>query len=173
MQEIAYAKINLALHVRRRAPDGYHHIETLFAFAEEGDRLSVTEGEELSLEGEGEFAASLPPPEANIILAAARALRQRFAITRGAALRLDKRLPVAAGIGGGSADAAAALRLLQRWWELPHEPDALLEIARSLGAAATSMPTVGRARVEIDFPPRPIVSCSLPMVSAFAVGSAH
>jgi 4-diphosphocytidyl-2-C-methyl-D-erythritol kinase len=134
MQEIAFAKINLALHVRRRAPDGYHHIETLFAFAEEGDRLSVAEGEELSLEGEGEFAASLPPTEANIVLAAAQALRQRYSIVRGAALRLDKRLPVAAGIGGGSADAAAALRLLQRWWELPHEPEALLEIGRSLGA---------------------------------------
>lgn len=134
MQEIAFAKINLALHVRRRAPDGYHQIETLFAFAEEGDRLSVAEGEELSLEGEGEFAASLPPAETNIVLAAARALRERYGVALGAALRLDKRLPVAAGIGGGSADAAAALRLLQRWWQLPHEPEALLEIARSLGA---------------------------------------
>lgn len=134
MQEIAFAKINLALHVRRRAPDGYHHIETLFAFAEEGDRLSVAEGEELSLEGEGEFAASLPPAEANIMFAAAEALRRRYAVARGASLRLDKRLPVAAGIGGGSADAAAALRLLQRWWQLPHEPEALLEIGRSLGA---------------------------------------
>jgi 4-diphosphocytidyl-2-C-methyl-D-erythritol kinase len=134
MQEIAYAKINLALHVRRRGPDGYHHIETLFAFAEEGDRLAVSEGAELTLEGEGEFAASLPSAEANIVLAAARELRQRYAVSRGAALRLDKRLPVAAGIGGGSADAAAALRLLQRWWDLPSEPEALLEIARSLGA---------------------------------------
>lgn len=134
MQEIAFAKINLALHVRRRAADGYHHIETLFAFAEEGDRLSVSEGEELSLEGEGEFAASLPPAGANIVLAAAQALRQRYAVARGASLRLEKRLPVAAGIGGGSADAAAALRLLQRWWELPHEPEVLLEIARGLGA---------------------------------------
>jgi 4-diphosphocytidyl-2-C-methyl-D-erythritol kinase len=134
MEEIAYAKINLALHVRGRAPDGYHRIETLFAFAEEGDRLVVSEGEELSLDGEGEFAASLPPAGANIVLAAARALRQRYAVSRGAALRLDKRLPVAAGIGGGSADAAAALRLLQRWWRLPHEPEALLAIGRTLGA---------------------------------------
>jgi len=134
MEEIAFAKINLALHVRQRTPGGYHHIETLFAFAEEGDRLSVAEGEELSLVAGGAFAASLPPADANIVLAAARALRQRYSIARGAALRLDKRLPVAAGIGGGSADAAAALRLLQRWWQLPHEPEALLEIGRTLGA---------------------------------------
>jgi 4-diphosphocytidyl-2-C-methyl-D-erythritol kinase len=134
MEEIAFAKINLALHVRSRAPDGYHRIETLFAFAEDGDRLSVAEGEELSLAAEGEFAAFLPLAGANIILAAAQALRRRYGIARGAALRLDKRLPVAAGLGGGSADAAAALRLLLRWWQVPREAAALLEIGRTLGA---------------------------------------
>jgi len=70
----------------------------------------------------------------NLVLKAAEALRDRYGVANGAALTLDKRLPVAAGIGGGSADAAAALRLLVRWWELPFEEDVLLDIAGRLGA---------------------------------------
>ena len=132
MIETAYAKINLALHVRERLADGYHRIETLFAFAKDGDRLSVVAGDGLSLRVEGRFAAQLGAVEDNLVLKAARALRARLGPVRGAALILDKRLPVASGIGGGSADAAAALRLLARWWgggerECP-------AIARALGA---------------------------------------
>ncbi|MDB5697288.1 MAG: 4-diphosphocytidyl-2-C-methyl-D-erythritol kinase [Alphaproteobacteria bacterium] len=134
MEEIAYAKINLALHVRRRAADGYHDIETIFAFAEGGDRLSVAAGEGLNLDVAGEFAAVLPPSSDNIILKAANALRGRYGVAEGAALRLDKKLPVAAGIGGGSADAAAVLRLLARWWKLPVDAHELIEIGRQLGA---------------------------------------
>lgn len=106
MQEVAYAKINLALHVRAREPDGYHRIETIFAFAEDGDVLTARPGERLSLEITGPFAADLPGDPDNLVLKAARALGVSAALT------LDKRLPVASGIGGGSADAAAALRLL-------------------------------------------------------------
>lgn len=134
MQETAYAKINLALHVRERLPDGYHHIETLFAFAEDGDVLHVDDAEELTLQVEGPFAQALGSTEDNLVVRAAEALRARHGVGKGAALTLDKRLPVAAGIGGGSADAAAALRLLVRWWDIPAAEDDLLDIARSLGA---------------------------------------
>lgn len=134
MKETAYAKINLALHVRERLPDGYHRIETLFAFAEDGDELSVASSDALTLALEGPFARALGPSEDNLVLKAANALRARYGVTGGAALKLDKRLPVASGIGGGSADAAAALRLLTRWWNVPAEEDELVEIAAELGA---------------------------------------
>jgi 4-diphosphocytidyl-2-C-methyl-D-erythritol kinase len=133
MEETAYAKVNLALHVRARMPDGYHSIETLFAFCEDGDRLSVAEGEGISLRVTGPFADSLETND-NLVLRAARALATRYRVEGGAALLLDKRLPVASGIGGGSADAAAALRLLLRWWGLPREEERLIEIGRDLGA---------------------------------------
>ena len=131
MEEIAYAKVNLALRVRGRRPDGYHELDTLFAFAEDGDILSVAEGEGLSLRITGEFADRLGDPEDNLVLRAARLLDGG---ERGAALTLDKRLPVAAGIGGGSADAAAALRLLVRWWGLGLGHAELLALAGRLGA---------------------------------------
>ena len=134
MEETAYAKINLALHVRARRPDGYHDIETVFAFAEDGDRLSVTESEGLALEVTGPFVGGLAGERDNLVLRAARQLRERFHVAAGARLTLDKRLPVAAGIGGGSADAAAALRLLARWWQLDASEAALLDIAAGLGA---------------------------------------
>ncbi len=132
MEEVAYAKINLALHVRERRPDGYHRIETIFAFAEDGDRLSVSKSDEVRLDVRGPFAAALEGE--NLVLRAAEALRARFDARHGAALSLDKRLPVASGIGGGSADAAAALRLLDRWWGLGASEAELLSIAASLGA---------------------------------------
>ncbi|HEX8623958.1 MAG TPA: 4-(cytidine 5'-diphospho)-2-C-methyl-D-erythritol kinase [Allosphingosinicella sp.] len=133
MHETAYAKLNLALHVRGRQADGYHRIETAFAFAEDGDLLSVAEGDGISLQVVGPFAAALKVDD-NIVLTAANALRDRGRVSAGAALTLDKRLPVASGIGGGSADAAAALRLLLRWWRLSLSEDSVGEIAAALGA---------------------------------------
>jgi 4-diphosphocytidyl-2-C-methyl-D-erythritol kinase len=130
MEEIAYAKINLALRVRGKRADGYHHLDTLFAFGEDGDRLSVDAGEGISLRVEGPFAGDLAGVEDNLVLRAARLLGDG----RGAALTLDKRLPVASGIGGGSADAAAALRLLCRWWKLDLAQEDLLDLARRIGA---------------------------------------
>ncbi|MET1113033.1 MAG: 4-(cytidine 5'-diphospho)-2-C-methyl-D-erythritol kinase, partial [Allosphingosinicella sp.] len=94
MHETAFAKLNLALHVRAREPDGYHRIETAFAFAEDGDRMSVAAGDGIGLRVTGPFAASLEG-EDNIVLTAAKALSGRFGMARGAALTLDKRLPVA------------------------------------------------------------------------------
>jgi 4-diphosphocytidyl-2-C-methyl-D-erythritol kinase len=123
LEEIAYAKINLALHVRGLEADGYHRLETIFAFAEDGDRLSVAAADTLSLETKGPFAAALSGD--NLVLQAAEALRGACNVSRGAALSLNKRLPSHQGIGGGSADAAAALRLLRRFWKLD-APDSLL-----------------------------------------------
>lgn len=134
MEEAAFAKINLALHVRAREADGYHRIETVFAFCEDGDRLRVEPGEGLSLATAGPFADALVGEEDNLVLSAARALKERYRVSAGARLVLDKRLPVAAGLGGGSADAAAALRLLARWWSIEAGEDALLDIAAQLGA---------------------------------------
>ena len=134
MEETAYAKINLALHVRGQESDGYHRIETLFAFAEDGDRLRVEQGDGLTLRIEGPFAEGLSVGPDNLVRCAAEALRTRYGVTAGAALTLDKRLPVASGIGGGSADAAATLRLLARWWELDPGEEALIEIGADLGA---------------------------------------
>jgi 4-diphosphocytidyl-2-C-methyl-D-erythritol kinase len=130
MEEIAYAKINLALRVLGRRADGYHDVDTLFAFARDGDRLRVDAADELSLRVTGPFASDLADDEDNLVLRAARRLRG----DRGAALTLDKRLPVASGIGGGSADAAAALRLLSRWWGLNLGEDELSAVAREIGA---------------------------------------
>jgi 4-diphosphocytidyl-2-C-methyl-D-erythritol kinase len=134
LQEVAYAKLNLALHVRAREADGYHRIETVFAFCEDGDRLEVREGEELSLDVAGPFGHELSSGEDNLVMLAARGLAERFAVTRGAALILEKRLPVSAGLGGGSADAAAVLRLLSRWWGIAPGDDELLALAAELGA---------------------------------------
>lgn len=132
--ETAYAKINLALHVRAREADGYHRIETLFAFAEDGDELTVEPATALILKVTGPFGELLVDQPTNLVIEAARALRDAYGVRTGAAIRLEKRLPIASGIGGGSADAAAALRLLARYWGLPDEPERIDRIARALGA---------------------------------------
>lgn len=132
--EVAFAKINLALHVRAREPDGYHRLETLFAFARDGDLLTATPSDRLSLEVDGPFGAGLSNDDDNLVLRAARAVQAHFGIREGAALRLDKRLPIASGIGGGSADAAAAMRLLARLWSLDASDPAFETIAAGLGA---------------------------------------
>ncbi len=131
--ETAYAKINLALHVRNRLPNGYHELETIFAFLDAGDLISVQPGDGVTLEISGPFAEGLSTSD-NLVVEAARRLVEKSNVTRGARLRLDKRLPVASGIGGGSADAAATLRLLNRFWGLDHDVAALAEIAKPLGA---------------------------------------
>lgn len=134
MHETAYAKLNLALHVRGREAGGYHRIETVFAFCADGDVLAVGPGEGLTLRIAGRFAKGLSAGEDNLVLRAARALGEAAGTDRGAALVLDKSLPVASGIGGGSADAAAALRLLCRWWEVDPGEETLHAIGAGLGA---------------------------------------
>lgn len=144
-REIAPAKLNLALHVRGKRPDGRHDIETVFAFCTDGDRLSAEEADELSLTVAGPFAGEIAADEDNLVLRAARALQAAAGETRGAAIRLDKRLPVAAGIGGGSADAAATLRLLTAMWSI--DPQHASRVAPGLGsdvpACLLSLPVRG------------------------------
>ena len=134
LTEIAPAKINLALHVRRKRSDGYHELESIFAFAKEGDVVRGRDADALSLEITGPFAGNLTADADNLVLRAARALAAAADVPPCAALTLDKRLPVASGIGGGSADAAAALRLCNRLWALDWPIERLLPIAATLGA---------------------------------------
>ena len=130
ISEPAPAKLNLALHVRGKLPDGRHAIETVFAFCTDGDRVEGVVAVDVTLDVTGPFADGLDHD--NLVLAAARALRAAAGTKQGAALRLTKNLPVASGIGGGSADAAAALRLLTRLWDI--DPIHATAVAPRLGA---------------------------------------
>jgi 4-diphosphocytidyl-2-C-methyl-D-erythritol kinase len=127
MNETAYAKINLALHVRRRREDGYHELETVFAFLDDGDRLTASPASRDTLHVGGEFGDALSNPFGNIV---AKALT-KLPHGPGWSVQLDKRLPVAAGLGGGSADAGAVFRMAEQWGQLPAN---WLEIAAKLGA---------------------------------------
>jgi 4-diphosphocytidyl-2-C-methyl-D-erythritol kinase len=119
----APAKVNLALHVTGRREDGYHLLDSLVVFAGIGDRITATPAPGLSLSVSGPFAAGIPTDESNLVLRAARLLQDRHGITSGAALRLEKNLPHAAGLGGGSSDGAATLRVLARLWNVtPVDP---------------------------------------------------
>ncbi len=131
---IAPAKINLYLHVTGRRADGYHLLDSLVAFAGIHDVLSVRQAADLTLELDGPFAEDVPAGSDNLVLRAARALREQAGINDGAALKLTKRLPAAGGIGGGSADAAAALRALNGLWGLGLADSDLLAIGLKLGA---------------------------------------
>jgi len=137
--ETAYAKLNLALHVRERMDDGYHRIETLFAFCEDGDELSGRAQDHVSVDVEGPFADQLQG-ETNLVWRAADLLLPNLTERRadlqddGAWITLTKNLPVSAGLGGGSADAAATLRLLNRLWGLRWPLERLEQIGRDLGA---------------------------------------
>ncbi len=135
VEAFASAKVNLYLHVTGRRADGYHLLDSLIAFADIGDRLTAEPAGVLSLEVSGPEAASLPAAdENNLVLRAARLLAAHAGIAAGAALRLQKNLPVAAGIGGGSSDAAAALRALRRLWRVAVGDAALCALAAGLGA---------------------------------------
>jgi 4-diphosphocytidyl-2-C-methyl-D-erythritol kinase len=135
--ELAAAKINLALHVLGRRPDGYHDIDSIVVFADFGDQVGVN-GDDDGFAVEGPFAASLAAElgsERNLAIVArerlATAVGQRAAPT---ALRLVKNIPVASGLGGGSADAAAVLRLLNAHWRLGFPPGELQSIGSTIGA---------------------------------------
>lgn len=149
LAETAHAKINLALHVRGKLDDDYHRIESIYAFCEDGDQLSGDEAPSLSLKLSGEFGPALSGKE-NLVTKAAEALCEAQGIDRGAALELEKRVPVASGIGGGSADAAAALRLLNGLWDLGLPLERLEEIGRTLGAdvaaCVASQTTLGEGK---------------------------
>lgn len=128
--ESAPAKINLALNVRSKLPDGRHSLETVFAFCTDGDVVAGELADDVTLTVSGPFAEGLSGE--NLVITAARALRDAAGVSDGAALHLTKNLPVASGIGGGSADAAAALRLLTRLWRV--DPGHASAVAPRLGA---------------------------------------
>jgi 4-diphosphocytidyl-2-C-methyl-D-erythritol kinase len=131
LTEPAHAKINLFLHVLGRRADGYHLLDSLVVFAEIGDLLTAADADALSLTLEGPFAPALSAEPDNLVLRAARALATGSGVAPRARIVLHKNLPVASGIGGGSSDAAAALRLLCRLWRIA--PD-LAPLAAKLGA---------------------------------------
>ncbi|MEO8617783.1 MAG: 4-(cytidine 5'-diphospho)-2-C-methyl-D-erythritol kinase [Sphingomicrobium sp.] len=132
ISEPAPAKLNLALHVRRKREDGRHDLETIFAFCTDGDILHAQPAATISLEIDGPFAGALSGEEDNLVTAAAKSLARTAAVAGGARLTLTKNLPVASGIGGGSADAAATLRLLTRLWQI--DPSHALQVAPTLGS---------------------------------------
>jgi len=132
LRELAPAKINLYLHVTGKRADGYHLLDSLVVFADMGDKLEVSASDDIGFAVTGAFAKQVPPD--NSVIRASRALRAHAGIAKGAKLTLHKNLPVGAGIGGGSADAGAALRLLMRFWQLEIPPAEMHSIAVSLGA---------------------------------------
>ena len=132
--EKAPAKVNLTLRVIGRRADGYHEIESLVAFAGVGDALTFTPGSAVALSVGGPTAAAAGEIADNLVLKAARALAERVERLKLGRFTLSKRLPVAAGLGGGSADAAAALRLLARANDLAPDDPRLMQAARATGA---------------------------------------
>jgi 4-diphosphocytidyl-2-C-methyl-D-erythritol kinase len=151
LTEIARAKLNLALHVRARRPDGYHELETLFAFVEHGDVLRVAPADAPDFRVTGPFAAALAGEGDNLVTRAAA----RFVEAFGAGahtIELEKHLPVASGIGGGSADAAATLRALARLHDVPLDAPRLFAIADALGsdvpACLLGQTAIGKGRGE-------------------------
>jgi 4-diphosphocytidyl-2-C-methyl-D-erythritol kinase len=132
--EAAPAKVNLTLRVVGRRADGYHDIESLVVFADVGDALSFAPARALTLTVRGPTAAAAGDIADNLVLKAARALAERVDGLRLGRFALSKRLPVAAGLGGGSADAAAALRLIARANRLARDDPRLLAAARATGA---------------------------------------
>jgi len=174
LTETAPAKVNLYLHVVGRRDDGYHLLDSLAVFPGAADRLHATPADRLSLQvggpcGAGLEAESNGGPE-NLVLRAARALGPG-----GARLVLDKRLPVASGIGGGSADAAAALRLLTRLWSLDADPARLQTIALGLGADVSVCLASRPARMsgigEVLRPAPALPSCGIVLVNPGAAVS--
>jgi 4-diphosphocytidyl-2-C-methyl-D-erythritol kinase len=134
LTERAPAKINLTLHITGRRADGFHSLESLVAFSRAGDTVTLAPGKPLALSVEGPSAAASGRAEDNLILRAARHFAEHFPAANLGAFHLVKRLPVAAGVGGGSSDAAAALRLLARANALSLDDPRLMAAATATGA---------------------------------------
>jgi len=161
--EHAPAKINLALHVTGRRADGYHLLESLAVFTELGDRITVAPAAEDNFSVTGPFAAHVPPDGDNLVMRARDALR---ALAPGAAapvaITLEKNLPIASGIGGGSSDAAATLRALARLWRIDADlaaPGLELgaDVPMCLAARSLVARGIGEALEEVALPPLPLV----------------
>ena len=173
--QTAPAKINLALHVTRRRDDGYHDLESLVVFADLSDDLEAVLADEDSLSISGPFAEALGTGPTNLVLRATAAFRQRWpdVAPKGLAIHLVKNLPVAAGIGGGSADAAAALRLMLAMSSAPVPLTELADLAAGLGAdvpaCLLSRPLIARGVGEILSPlpefPRLYITLVNPLIA--------
>lgn len=154
------AKVNLTLRVVGRRVDGYHDLESVVAFADCADRLTLAPGSELELKTTGPLAAACGDTSDNLVLKAALLLRELVPDLKVGSFTLEKVLPVAAGIGGGSADAAAALRLLARLNGLALDDPRLLEVALQTGAdvpvclasRACDMTGVGETLLPLSLP---------------------
>lgn len=141
MQETAFAKINLALHVRARRENGYHELETLFAFVDVGDVLTARVAERDGLNTLGEFAGGLDDLFGNLVARALTALPR----PEGLAITLEKNLPVAAGLGGGSADAGAVFRIVRERYGLPEDWRArAAKLGADVPACVESVTSIGR-----------------------------
>ena len=161
--ERAHAKVNLALHILGQRPDGYHELDSVVAFAGIADILTIAPAEKVALSLSGPFANDLPFDKENIILKAWSLLADFAGAFLPVAFHLEKNLPVAAGVGGGSADAAATLRGLVRYFNLSIPPQELNELALRLGADVPVCLTQKTSRmrgigeiitpVDIKFPP--------------------
>lgn len=167
--EFAPAKVNMTLHVTGRRSDGYHLLDSLVVFPRVGDQVAAEASPDLSLAIDGPFGQELDPP-GNLVLAAARLIRRDGL---GARLRLTKTLPVASGIGGGSSDAAAALRLLARLWSIALPPaDAVLALGADvpvcLAARPARMSGIGEVLAPVDLPSFWLVLCNpgVPLATA-------
>ena len=134
VRRAAPAKINLYLHLIGKRADGYHLLDSLVAFADVGDVLEVRPAAGLTLAISGPFAKSVPDDVDNMVMRAARSLAAAGGVREGAAIALKKHLPVSAGLGGGSADAAAALLALAELWRLRPGEDGLKDLGLALGA---------------------------------------
>lgn len=132
--EIAAAKVNLDLFVTGKRDDGYHLLDSLVAFTEFGDKVSVRSAKEVSLSVSGPYANAVPSDDSNLVVRAAIALQSMCDSPQGALIELEKNIPAAAGVGGGSADAAAVIKALLRLWNAPVESKALKALALSIGA---------------------------------------
>jgi 4-diphosphocytidyl-2-C-methyl-D-erythritol kinase len=141
VKETAYAKINLALHVRRWREDGYHEIETLFAFVDAGDELTARRSERDELQVVGEFASQIADPFGNLVSRALTSLPH----LGGLAITLEKNLPVAAGLGGGSADAGAVFRMVREEFGLPEDwRQRATRLGADVPACVESVACIGR-----------------------------
>ncbi|HEY7806773.1 MAG TPA: 4-(cytidine 5'-diphospho)-2-C-methyl-D-erythritol kinase [Croceibacterium sp.] len=159
-RETAYAKINLALHVRERRHDGYHELETLFAFVDAGDELTARRSERDELRVVGEFASQLSDPFGNLISKALTSLPH----PGGLAITLEKNLPVAAGLGGGSADAGAVFRIVREAFGLPEDwRQRAAKLGADVPACVESVACIGRGTgtqlepVKNDWASRPVL----------------
>lgn len=163
MHETAFAKINLALHVRARRQDGYHALETAFAFVDAGDELAVSPAAQDALRVLGEFGGELADPFGNIVAKALTTLPRE----QGWAVTLEKRLPVAAGLGGGSADAGAVFRLVERAQGLPKDWHArAAALGADVPACVASQACIGRGTgTELEAVDNDLAGCPVLLVN--------